>query len=392
VGGSYNMQQIFLDGGIKGYARPMLYYKSYITHPNYTNSREIVDYRLKVIQHCEKYEDLKSTLSAFSVGCSTFFNWKARLKQGRGKLESLAPTTTAPHTKRRRSNYPFHIEQILILRSGDQENLGKAKLKPMLDKICIKAGQKTISESTIGRLISDLKKAGRFSKKLKLRIHAISGKLHEVKQKPKIQKQRRSGYIPKKAGDLVQVDCVEKFIGGTRRYIISGIDYKTYFAYSYAYKSLTSANTREFFLKLQAVAPFTIIHVQTDNGAEFHKEFIKELDYQKLVHFWNYPRRPKSNGKIERYNRTIQEEFVDYHLEELRDDVTGFNNILTDWLLYYNTKRPHAAHIEKQPSRKTGIQIPPLRAFLVMLKLEPMESNMLWTQTATRKYSPNSIK
>ena len=106
-----------------------------------------------------------------------------------------------------------------------------------------------------------------------------------------------------------------------------------------------------------------------------------EINYQELVHFWNYPRRPEQNGKIERYNRTVQEEFIDYHLDELRDDVGHFNHILTDWCIYYNTKRPHAAHVQKVEGRKTGIQIPPMKAVLYMLNLGQEQSNMLWTYT-----------
>ena len=376
------MRQIFLDGFVKGYARPMLYYKSYITHPNYTNSREIVDFRLKVITHAEKY-GIASALAAFDVKRSTFFLWKQKLKSDRyHSIVALAPATTAPHTKRRRHDHPFHIEQIISLRE-QYPNLGKDKIKPLLDELCVNSSKSTISVSTIGRLIGDLKKGGRLLKRSKLSLNGRTGKLTEMRPQKRIKKKRRAGYNPKAPGDLVQVDCVEKFINGIRRYVISAIDYKSSFSYSYAYRTLNSSNARDFFLKLQVVAPFTIVHVQTDNGQEFHKEFMVELDYQKLVHFWNYPNRPKSNGKIERYNRAIQEEFADYHLEELRDDVEYFNYLLADWLIYYNTKRPHAAHIQKVTGKKTGIQIPPMRVVIYMLNLGREESNMLWTHTGT---------
>lgn len=57
-----------------------------------------------------------------------------------------------------------------------------------------------------------------------------------------------------------------------------------------------------------------------------------------------YARKPIYNGKIERYNRTIQEEFIDPNLELLFEDIHHFNYKLTDWLLYCNTKRPHSSH------------------------------------------------
>ena len=47
------------------------------------------------------------------------------------------------------------------------------------------------------------------------------------------------------------------------------------------------------------------------------------------------------NGKIERYNRTIQEDFAEWHMDTLMDDIDEFSRELTDWLLFYNTIRPH---------------------------------------------------
>jgi transposase InsO family protein len=380
------MKQIFLDGFVKGYARPMLYYKSYITHPNYTNSKAIVDFRLEVLQHAEQF-GVDSALAAFGVANSTFYLWKQKLAHSRHhSIVALAPVSTAPHTKRRRHYYPFHSEQIIRLRKERNYSIGKAKLKSLLDEICKEQHQKLISESTIGRLIGDLKKSGKLSNPVRLSVNGATGKLREVKPKPKIKKKRRDGYQPRSPGDLVQVDCVTKFIDGVRRYVISAIDYKSSFAYSLAYKTLSSNNARDFFLKLQQVAPFTIVRIQTDNGAEFHKNFMAELDYQKLVHFWNYPRRPQQNGKIERYNRTIQEEFIDYHLDELGGNIDNFNHLLTDWCIYYNTRRPHAAHVQKVAGRKTGIQIPPMRAVIYMLDLGEEQSNMLWTYTTPFTY------
>jgi len=373
----------------------MIYYPTYITHPKYTSNKAvaaIIDFRAKVIAHHEQH-GLKSALDAFNLGRATLFRWEKTLRDNNGLLVSLAPVSTAPHTKRRRHSYPFHSKHIIRLRD-EHPNLGKAKLKPMLDDLCIQYGEQTISESTMGRLIGDLKQSGRLNSGVRLGIRVSgsgSNKVYEVKPRKRIKKRRRGNYYPKHPGDLVQVDCITKYIDGIRRYVISAIDYKSSFAYSYAYKTLTSANARDFFLKLQAVAPFTIIHIQTDNGAEFHKCFIEELDYQQLVHFWNYPKTPKSNGKIERYNRTIQEEFVDYQLGELRDNIHYFNAILTDWLIYYNTERPHFAHKTEKTATSPSVQMPPMKALACMLQLNEQKSNMLWTHTRACPGNPFNI-
>jgi len=48
------------------------------------------------------------------------------------------------------------------------------------------------------------------------------------------------------------------------------------------------------------------------------------------------------NAHIERFNRTIQEEFANYH-RHLLIEPDQFNDKLMDWLIFYNTKRVHYA-------------------------------------------------
>jgi hypothetical protein len=46
------------------------------------------------------------------------------------------------------------------------------------------------------------------------------------------------------------------------------------------------------------------------------------------------------NAHVERFNRTIQEEFIDY-LQELLITPNEFNRQLIPWLIGYNAERPH---------------------------------------------------
>lgn len=72
---------------------------------------------------------------------------------------------------------------------------------------------------------------------------------------------------------------------------------------------------------------------------------------------------------IERFNRTIQEEFVNYHLALLRDDLDAFNQKLIEYLIWYNTKRPH----------HTFGLVSPLR--YIVSKLPAEECQRWWTYT-----------
>ncbi len=89
---------------------------------------------------------------------------------------------------------------------------------------------------------------------------------------------------------------------------------------------------------MEKVFPYEIKRIQTDNGSEFHKCFMDYLKKQDIIHYWNYKGQPTKNGHIEKYNRTIQEEFIDQN-EIWLNNVDEFNEKLMNWLIWYNTKR-----------------------------------------------------
>lgn len=59
-----------------------------------------------------------------------------------------------------------------------------------------------------------------------------------------------------------------------------------------------------------------------------------------LIRYYLSVRTPKDNAVNQRFNRTIQEEFIDWN-EQWFDDIQEFNQKMIDWLLWYNTERPH---------------------------------------------------
>ncbi|MCY4613340.1 MAG: integrase core domain-containing protein [Nitrospira sp.] len=85
------------------------------------------------------------------------------------------------------------------------------------------------------------------------------------------------------------------------------------------------------------------------NGAEFLGHFQQRLDDRGSIHWWTYPCASKMHAQVERFNRTLQEQFVDYHEDLLFDDMTAFNQKLVDWLLAYNTVLPHHSLDRQSP-------------------------------------------
>ena len=298
--------------------------------------------KAEIVYFFRKY-GLEPTISAFKYSKSSIYLWDKTLRENNGNIEALNERSKAPHNPRKSKINPLIKEFIKNYRK-EHPRTGKEKIKPELDAFCQRIGIKTISEPTIGRIIKDLKEKGEIPKKIKVSLYGKTGKvvvIHETKpRKPKL---RRKGYQPENPGDLIQIDAIVKFIWGVRRYIITAICLKSEFAFAQAYKSLSSKSATDFFEKLQKVAPFIIKRVQTDNGAEFHKRFRDTLEKKGIIQFFNYPRRPQMNAQIESFNRTIQEDFIDWNLDLLATDIDAFNQKLVDWLLWYNTKRSHSS-------------------------------------------------
>ena len=178
--------------------------------------------------------------------------------------------------------------------------------------------------------------------------------------------------MPQNPGDLVQIDSITFFLDNIKRYVISTLDLVTGFAFAYGYKRLNSANAKDFFHKFLHVAPFPVKHIQTDNGDEFEKNFRMDIRASPIIHFHNYPRHPQSNGHIERFNCTIEEQHIQWHEDELLgDDLGEFDHNLMEYLIWFNTEKPHRSLNKK----------PPLRYYIDSLRTNNKKSNMLWTLT-----------
>jgi transposase InsO family protein len=91
----------------------------------------------------------------------------------------------------------------------------------------------------------------------------------------------------------------------------------------------------------------------SDNGSEFASKknisnhpFEKLLEFMSIKHRYTRPYRPQTNGKIERFWRTIKEELLEDEqfdsVDELKEFITGYN-------IYYNEERMHQGINGKVP-------------------------------------------
>jgi len=314
--------------------------------------------RCRILAFWEKHGDLAAE-EAFKVSRPTLFRWQSALLKGGGKLEALNKKSTAPKNKRHRVIAKAVQDFILAERKFDP-HLSKDKLSVLMreDKVA------DLSPSTVGRILDDLKKQKILLNPKHISYYASSDSFRE-KPKLKRKKLRSKGHTE----GLVKADSIVRFTNGIKRYIVTAIDKETKFAFAYAYKNHSSDAATDFMKKFKEVAPISLTHVQTDNGSEFAKHFDVFLEKNGIVHFHTYPRTPKMNSEIERFNRTLSDAFIKQNRMLLAYDIEAFNQKLIDWLLWYNTRRPHWS---------LGL-ISPLRYIVSTLTAE--KSHMLWTNT-----------
>ena len=105
------------------------------------------------------------------------------------------------------------------------------------------------------------------------------------------------------------------------------------------YTTANSYNATGFLNRLLYLIDGKIENIQIDSGSEFQKYFDQACLKLKLNRCYSRNRTPKDNSVNERFNRTLQDEFV--NLGNFTTDVVQFNESLTKWLIEYNFKRPH---------------------------------------------------
>ena len=87
----------------------------------------------------------------------------------------------------------------------------------------------------------------------------------------------------------------------------------------------------------------------TDNGREFcgteNHPYELYLALNDIEHRRTKVKSPKTNGFIERFNKTVLDEFFRIAFREnFYESVEALQEDLDQWLIHYNTERPHRGY------------------------------------------------
>ena len=272
-------------------------------------------------------ENVTFTAQHFGISRKTFHKWFKRFKDSRYEVHSLADRSRTPHHKRHWEVTLIQEERIRRLRRR-YPHYGKQKLKVIYEKEYSEEISTWKIERVVRRykLYPDQRKAEKTARK---RVRA--------RQKGK----KRITQLVKKSRFcfFFQLDTIVIYEANLKRYILTAVDHATKIGYARMYKNKSSRSAADFLYRLRYLVAQPIENLQTDNGSEFACEFEKATSKLEIQRYFSRVKTPKDNPEIERFNQTLQYEWL--YDSNLSLDPEELNPYLTEWLIEYNYHRPH---------------------------------------------------
>ena len=280
------------------------------------------------------YKKAMDFYKANDTCAKSFLKYYNRYKQG-GKSIDLLPQKRGPRYKTRRP-LPFIEQKVIELREkGNNKYEIVSILKPKL-------GNHTPSYSGVYNILK------------RNNINRLTPKIKKNYQK----------IIKERMGQLGHVDChhlSKSIIKGQshRLYLVCVIDDYSRIAWAELIPDITSLTVMFTALKCLNILSdhyeIKFEEILSDNGPEFgiktskqkrQHPFERMLMELGIVHRYTKPYRPQTNGKVERFWRTLEDDLLretDFDsLEELKEE-------LIQYLYYYNHERPHQGIDGKKP-------------------------------------------
>lgn len=272
-------------------------------------------------------KDRAASLTArhFGVARKTFHQWLKRFDES--NLRTLEERSRAPKKRRIREYTPLQYVRVVALRRA-HIRYGKMKLLAVYRQEF--PDDTTLTSWNIQCILQrahiyyNPQKQARINRKRVLSVKRK--KITDLQRKPR-------------RGFLLCLDTVVRYVHGHKRYIITAIDRHSKLAFARMYTTHSSGSSRDFLYRLHYLLDGKIENVQTDNGSEFKLHFDTALKKLGIPHYHSRVKTPKDNAVNERFNRTLDDEFL--RMGNLSADTEWFNKRLTDWLIEYNFKRPH---------------------------------------------------
>jgi putative transposase len=285
--------------------------------------------RLAWLEFYQAVRDVSVVCRSFKISRQTFYKWKNRYNPN--DLSSLENKSKAPEIKRK-GILTFQQEENIKKLRKKYLRTGKIKLTILYQQ---EYGAK-ISSWQIQKVIQkhNLYYDPVMAKRIRTKKHKSLGK-----KKVRINEVTPKDYLSKDKPFFFCTDTIVLYLPwGMKRYILTAIDYFNKISLARCYRTKSSLNVFDFLIRLNLLTDNKIAAIL---GGEWKKYFEAACQKLGITHIWTRFKTPKDNSVNERFNRTLQEEFVDDNLELAWKDIGEFNLALMDYLVWYNTKRIH---------------------------------------------------
>jgi len=287
-----------------------------------------------IIYYYKNQHNVTLTCRHFGIARKTFYKWLREFDEDNlYSLYKLEDRSKAPKRVRQRQITQLQEQRIITLRRRHMR-WGKMKLAQRYHKIY---GEK-ISSWKVQKVIESWKlyrNPKKVAKTAKKRLKSRS------QPKRKLIELKDLAWYQKTAGYIICLDAITIYWQGLKRYIFTAIDKFGKVAFARMYMNKSSQSAKDFLERLYYLLDGQVPRVGHDNGGEFKQLFQKACDDLKIEQYWSRPRTPKDNPENERFNQTLEDEFLaegTFH-----PDPKIFNQRLTEWLIEYNFIRPHEA-------------------------------------------------
>lgn len=279
-------------------------YMSYTTNPHMPKVRKEAVY---LVCHC--HWGVRKAARYMGVYPSTVSRWVKKDISG-GYL--LIPTLSSkPH------HHPLALSDEMVIKVLEYRKRYR-RCARVLQYLLAQDGY-IVSLSSISRILRRYNCVG----------HTKWKKWHKYPPRP----------LAEKPGTLVEVDTIFDGEPKDRLYVYTMIDVFSRWGFAMPIERISTHASLGFVKEAQKTAPFGFNTLQSDHGSEFSRWFSIKAEHNGWAHRHSRVRTPSDNGHLERFNRTLQEECL-HHVQR---GLESWKKEIPEYLMWYNTKRPHMA-------------------------------------------------
>ena len=310
--------------------------------------------RLSVLEMSDALGNISEACRRGGMDRTSFYEWKRRFQtHGLEGLKDMPPipksqpNTTTPETEAKILECSLSHPSWGCVKLSDYLKLqGVSVSSPTIQKILIRHGMGSVYERWM-RLEE---------KHLEEGIELTAEQVAKIEKYNPCFKERH--VESSRPGELLSADT---FFVGTLKgigkvYLHAVVD--TYGSYAFGFLHTGKKPECAATLLHNDVLPFYGEHglpvsaMLTDNGPEFcgtpNHPFELYLALNDIEHRRTKVRTPRTNGFIERFNRTVLDEFFRIAFREnFYETVETLQADLDNWLAHYNTERPHRGYRNK---------------------------------------------